>query len=115
MPRKRCSEVIIKVGLDVHAAKIAVCVQVDGASAQPAQLILRERLLPWLKTLRAKHPGARLVSCYEAGPLGYALQRELTAAEITNYVVVPQRLDDRSKRQKTDRLDARALLERLDR
>jgi len=34
---------------------------------------------------------------------------------ITNYVVAPQRLDDRGKRQKTDRLDARALLERLDR
>ena len=29
--------VIIKVGLDVHAVKIAVCAQIDGATAQPAQ------------------------------------------------------------------------------
>jgi transposase len=107
--------VMIKVGLDVHAAKIAICVQVDGATPQPAQLVLRESLLIWLTKLRAKHPGATVISCYEAGPLGYALHRELTAAKITNYVVAPQRLDDRGKRQKTDRLDARALLERLDR
>lgn len=107
--------VIIKIGLDVHAEKIAVCVQIDGATAQPAQMVLRECLLGWLAKLCARHPGAVVVSCYEAGPLGYALHRELTAVKITNYVVVPQRLDDRSKRQKTDRLDARALLERLDR
>jgi transposase len=109
------SGVTIKVGLDVHAEKIAVCVQLDGATPQPAQLVLRESLLGWLQKLRAKHPGATVVSCYEAGPLGYALHRELLAAGITNYVVAPQRLDDRGKRQKTDRLDARALLERLDR
>ena len=83
---------MIKVGLDVHAAKIAICVQVDGATPQPAQLVLRESLLIWLTKLRAKHPGATVISCYEAGPLGYALHRELTAAKITNYVVAPQRL-----------------------
>jgi len=107
--------VTIKVGLDVHAVKIAVCVQIDGATAQPAQLMASEHLLPWLAKLGAKHPGGNIVSCYEAGPLGYSLHRELTAMNITNYVVAPQRLDDRGKRQKTDRLDARALLERLDR
>ena len=107
--------VMIKVGLDVHAEKIAACVQVDGATPQPAQLMMREGLLAWLAKLRGKHPGATMVSCYEAGPLGYALHRELLAMEVTNYVVAPQRLDDRGKRQKTDRLDARALLERLDR
>jgi transposase len=107
--------VTIKVGLDVHAEKIAVCVQVDGATPQPAQLMMRGGLLAWLAKLRGKHLGATMVSCYEAGPLGYALHRELLGMEVTNYVVAPQRLDDRGKRQKTDRLDARALLERLDR
>jgi transposase len=107
--------VIIKLGMDVHAEKIAVCVQLDGLTPQPAQLILRENLLGWIKKLWAKHPGAKVVSCYEAGPLGYALHRELTAAGITNYVVTPRRMDELGKKQKTDRLDARALVERLDR
>lgn len=107
--------VIIKVGLDVHAENIAVCVQIDGATAQPAQVIRREGVLAWLVKMRAKHSGAEMITCYEAGPLGYTLHRELTAAKILNYVVAPQRLDDRGKRQKTDRLDARALVERLDR
>jgi len=107
--------VTIKLGLDIHAQKVAVCAQVDGATPQPAQLVLRVRLLGWIAQLRSKHPGAAVISCYEAGPLGYALHRELTAVGITNYVVAPQRLDDRGKQQKTDRLDARGLLERLDR
>jgi transposase len=107
--------VIIKVGMDVHAEKVALCVQVDGATPQPGQMVASEKVLGWLVTLRKKHPGAVMVSCYEAGPMGYGLHRKLLAAEITNYVVAPQRMDDRGKRQKTDRLDARALVERLDR
>jgi len=51
--------VIIKVGLDVHAVKIAACAQIDGTTAQPAQVMAREGLLPWLAKLRAKHPARR--------------------------------------------------------
>ena len=107
--------VIIKLGLDVHAAKVAICVQVDGATPQPSQLIESERTLGWIAALRRKHPKARVVSCYEAGPMGYALHRQLVAAGIENVVVTPQRLDIDGRGQKTDRLDARALVERLDR
>jgi transposase len=107
--------VIIKVGLDVHAVKVAAGVQVDGATPQPSQIVRRERLLEWMLRLRAKYPGAKMVSCYEAGPLGYALDRELSEAGITNYVVAPWRMNERGKNQKTDRLDARALVEALDR
>jgi transposase len=107
--------VIIKLGMDVHAEKVAICVQVDGATPQPAQMVRRESVLGWIGKLMSRHPGARAISCYEAGPLGYHLHRQLIAAQVTNYVVAPQRMDDRGKRQKTDRLDARALVERLDR
>jgi transposase len=107
--------VMIKVGLDVHAVKVAMCVEVDGATPQPAQIVGRERVLEWMLKLKAKHAGAKLVSCYEAGPLGYALHRELSGKGIINYVVAPWRMDERGKRQKTDRLDARALVEALDR
>jgi len=73
----------------------------------------------WLLAWLAKF--AREVSWRDDGELlrsGSARLRvapELLGMEVTNYVVAPQRLDDRGKRQKTDRLDARALLERLDR
>jgi transposase len=107
--------VIIKLGLDVYAAKVAICVQIDGATPQPSQLVPSERVLGWISALRARHPGARVVSCYEAGPIGYVLHRQLVAAGIENLVVTPQRLDTDGRRQKTDRLDARALAERLDR
>src|ERR1700756_5406811 len=54
-------------------------------------------------------------SCYEAGPCGYWYHRELTKCGAVNYVVAPRPLQNqRSKHQKTDRLDARALLENLE-
>lgn len=107
--------VIIKLGLDVHAAKVAICAQIDGATPQPSQLVPSERVLGWICALRARHPGARVVSCYEAGPIGYVLHRRLVAGGVENLVVTPQRLDTDGRGQKTDRLDARALVERLDR
>jgi len=109
------SAVILKFGLDVHAVQVAVSVQVDGSTPQPGQMVARERLVEWIKKLRRKYPQARCISCYEAGPLGYGLHRQLEAADVTNYVVSPQLMDDRGRGQKTDRLDARALVSRLDR
>jgi transposase len=57
--------------------------------------------------------GARVHSCYEAGPCGYGLHRRLTAMGVSNVVVAPQRWDERSKRIKTDKRDARELADRL--
>ena len=34
--------------------------------------------------------GWRVVSCYEAGPFGYVLHRQLTALGATNYVIRPR-------------------------
>ncbi|HEY1764677.1 MAG TPA: hypothetical protein VGF85_07115 [Opitutaceae bacterium] len=34
---------IVKLGMDVHAAKLAICVQVDGETPRPAQLVTSER------------------------------------------------------------------------
>ena len=59
--------VIIKLGLDVHAAKVVICVQIDGATPRPSQMVPSERVMGWISALRARYPGARVVSCYEAG------------------------------------------------
>lgn len=46
--------------------------------------------------------------------MGYTLHRELVALGVSNVVVVQQKLAG-AKRQKTDALDARAWVDRLDR
>jgi transposase len=105
--------VTIKLGLDVHAAQITVCRQCDGALPQPAQTFTWERAVAWIEE---QIKGARQVfSCYEAGPCGYGLHRKLTALGAINYVVAPQRWDERGRRVKTDKRDARELCNRLDR
>jgi transposase len=104
--------VIIKLGLDVHARQITVCRQIGDCTPQPAQSFTQERLLIWVRKMLAAQ--AQVQSCYEAGVMGYTLHRELTALGVHNVVVAPQKLSG-PKRQKTDALDARALVDRLDR
>jgi transposase len=105
--------VTIKLGLDVHAEQITVCRQDDGLVPKPARKMSWAELLALVQKLVAS--GARVYSCYEAGPCGYGLHRQLTALGVTNYVVVPQRWDLEGKRVKTDARDARELCDRLDR
>jgi len=52
---------------------------------------------------------------YEACGFGFGLQRNLTALSIHCYVVCPQKLDEQNRRVKTDGLDAKALVLKLDR
>lgn len=105
--------VTVKFGMDVHAAQITICRQVDGQVPQPPQKLGWSESVEWVKA----HVEAKAVvySCYEAGPCGYGLHRKLTELGVTNYVVVPQCWDEQNKRVKTDARDARALCDRLDR
>jgi transposase len=103
---------VIKLGQDVHAAQVVVVVQRDGCPPQPAQKIATDRYLSWVKQLQLKYPGAQLYACYEAGPCGYWLHRELTKLGVKSYVVAPVALNGR---RKNDQRDARALTEQLDR
>jgi transposase len=52
---------------------------------------------------------------YEACGFGFSLQRRLSALGIECHVVCPQKLDEQNKRVKTDGLDAKALVLKLDR
>lgn len=105
--------VIIKLGLDVHAADIVVCRQDDGQQPKPAQRRSWPEFLGWVQELA--RGGAQMFSCYEAGPCGYGLHRQLEALGVKNVVVVPQRWDAQGQRVKTDKRDARELCDRLDR
>ena len=69
--------------------------------------------LAWARKQLAQ--AGQVHSCYEAGPLGYGLHRALTALGIRNVIVRPQNWDELGKGVKTDRTDALALVQRLDR
>jgi len=60
-------------------------------------------------------PGVRVVSCYEAGRDGFWLHRQLEALGIDSRVIDAASIEvsRRTRRAKTDRLDADAMLEKL--
>jgi transposase len=103
----------VKLGLDVHAKQITICRQEGGCLPQPAQKMSWEKTLEWIGEQVASD--AKVYSCYEAGPCGYGLHRQLEAMGVKNLVVAPQRWDERGQRVKTDKRDARELVDRLDR
>jgi transposase len=104
---------MIKLGLDLHVRQVTECRQLDGSTPKAARQWDPRKLLDqvkdWVKD------GIKVYSCCEAGACGYWYHRELIKAGAVNFVVVPRVLENqRSKHQKTDRLDARALLDRLE-
>ena len=105
--------VTILFGLDQHSTQVTACRQRDGRLPQPARKLTEERVLEQVSEHVQR--GDRVFTCYEAGPCGYGLHRKLTALGATNYVVAPQRWDERGLRVKTDRRDARELCLRLGR
>jgi transposase len=104
---------VILLGIDVHAEKQVVVRQIDGGTPQPGQRFSRAGLLNWAKKQLAL--SREVYSCYEAGPFGYGLHRQLEAIGVKNLVVRPRDWDDYGKKVKTDKRDARALTEALDR
>jgi transposase len=103
----------IKLGIDVHADSYRVVRQIDHATPQPAQKLTPEKFLEF-----AAHQltlAQEVHSCYEAGPFGYALHRKLLELGVRNVVIRPQNWDELGKGVKTDKTDALALVQRLDR
>lgn len=92
------------VGLDVHARSVAAAA-IDGVTGE----VFQARLTPSYEDIRswlARLPGPVAVA-YEAGPTGFGLYRELTAAGIRCEVVAPSKLRKPSgDRVKTDARDA---------
>jgi len=102
---------LMVMGIDVHLRQHVVCRKIDASSVQPAQRMKPEELVAWV--VKQKSQARRIVCCYEAGPFGYTLQRQLAAQGITCHVVRPQDWDRHGERVKTDSRDARELAEAL--
>jgi transposase len=103
----------IKLGVDVHADSYRVVRQLDGATPQPAQKMTPAKFLEF--AARQLSLAGEVHCCYEAGPFGYTLHRQLTKLGIKNVVVRPQNWDELGRGVKTDKTDALALVQRLDR
>lgn len=80
-----------------------------------ADLERLEAEIAWAKKRFGLRPGARLVSCYEAGRDGFWLHRFLRAAGVENHVVDSSSIQvhRRRKQAKTDGLDVDKLLTML--
>ena len=92
------------VGLDVHARSVAAAAidRVTGELFQSKLTPSHEHIRAWVQAL----PGPVAVT-YEAGPTGFGLFRELTAAGIRCEVAAPSKLQKPSgDRVKTDAKDA---------
>lgn len=104
---------VIKLGLDIHATKYVVARQIDGLAPQSPQRFSPQGFLAFAG--KQTQLGKKVYCCYEAGCFGYWLHRKLERLGIINYVVRPRSWDEYGQKVKTDKRDASALLNNLDR
>jgi transposase len=100
---------ITYVGLDVHKEGIVVAVAEGGGRGEVREYGRIANTAGALTRLLRKLGGAgvRLRFCYEAGPCGYGIQRQLSALGHECVVVAPSLISKRAgDRIKTDRRDA---------
>lgn len=99
------------VGMDVHKASINVAVLEPGKN-EPIEWKLDNRPTAVAKLAQRlkKDSGGDVVVCYEAGPCGFALMRQLTSLGIVCKVIAPALIPKQAgNRVKTDKRDARKL------
>lgn len=102
------------VGMDAHKASINVAVLYPGCQqVEECQIPNEEAAVRRLVKKIVRQAPGDVRFCYEAGPCGYALQRQIESAEQVVCVVVAPALIPRKpgERVKTDQRDARKLAE----
>jgi transposase len=97
------------IGMDVHARSISFAI-IDQAGE-----LREDKISPSAESvhrfLDRFADRASLRACYQAGPTGYELQRQLAQLGIDCIVVAPSLIPRRpGRRIKTDRRDARSLV-----
>src|ERR1700679_3760246 len=107
--RRVLDKTITYVGLDVHKDTIAVALAEAGGGkdgGEDGKIATTPAALKAL-AVRLSRAGNELRFCYEAGPCGYGIQRQLTGAGHDCAVVAPSLIPRKpGDRIKTDRRDA---------
>ncbi len=105
------------IGLDVHKETIAVSVAYEGRQAPKyrGEMANKPSKVPKLvERLTQEFDGQVLLFCYEAGPCGYGLYRQLMELGHDCQVVAPSKIPKKpGERIKTDRRDANKLAQML--
>lgn len=107
------SEIITYVGIDAHKRELHVAMLIGTAATPVTWTVENESkaIARFHRKLEREAPGPVRV-CYEAGPCGYALQRQLTHGRVSCLVIAPALMPRKpGDRIKTDRRDARKLAE----
>ena len=96
------------VGLDVHKETIAVAIAMPGREEPVFRGEIRNQRSSLRRLVRNLSPHGEVLSfCYEAGPCGYGVYRELVATGHDCMVVAPSLVPRKAgDRVKTDRRDA---------
>jgi transposase len=104
---------VIKLAQDVHAHFVVSCIQEEGQQPKAPRKRDLASHLAWVAQLVTQ--SEKVYSCYEAGPTGFSLHRQLTKLGVENIVIAPTRLDEQGKRVNNDKTDTLHLAVRLDR
>lgn len=109
------AEIMTHVGFDVHKRTIQVTMlRPNGGGPIEWQEPNEYEAIRRLARRLLRDSGGDLICCYEAGPTGYALQRQLGALGVRCIVIAPSLTPTKpGSRIKTDRRDARKLAELL--
>ena len=101
---------LLKLGLDVHLELIMAAAQKGHASLQAPRPFTRAQLIAHVRQRVAE--GCEVFCVQESCGFGFTLHRELVAAGAQSFLITPVALNGK---RKTDKLDARALCQRLSR
>jgi hypothetical protein len=102
----------ILMGVDVHLRGYQSARKVDNGVIGAVETCRSEVEL-LLHIQKQRQRAEEVVVVYEAGPLGYTLYRKLTAGGVLCYVCAPDNSQQRRKRVKNNKIDARSLTSRL--
>jgi transposase len=98
------------VGLDAHKKTIQVCMLLPDQPPVEWQVANEGGAIRRMAKRIRREARGDIVSCYEAGPCGYSLQRQLNELKMKCQVVAPSLIPVKpGDRIKTDRRDARKL------
>jgi transposase len=103
------------VGIDAHKKDLFIAMLVGTDAVPVAWTVANEpnAVRRLVRQLERDAPGA-VRACYEAGPCGYALQRQMTTPRVSCQVIAPALVPRKpGERVKTNRRDARKLAELL--